>query len=506
MNLQTIFQSFPNIQLYKQTSFLEVNYIHSDSRKIQPNDIYVVYSEFEQNARTYILDAIQRGAKHILISESILNNLDLSLENINILIHPNPREVHGKLASFLLGNPSCDLKIFAVTGTNGKTSTTHILYHFLESLGKKVGLIGTIYAKYNNVVHDIGYTTPDPSSLNLLLYEMKSASVEYVVMEASSHGLKLGRLEGIELDAGIFTNLTPDHLDFHPTMEDYLLSKFHLFELLQISSKKDKVGIVNLYAEAGKDVQKLMKELSPNYKVIYFGENLQGKVEELSLNRTLFSLQFENQNCKFTTNLLGEFNVENLSLAIILIKEFFPNLTCSEIQNILNSLIPIPGRFELMYPPNKDKVAIVDYAHTPDALENILKSVKQIPHSKLITIFGCGGDRDRKKRPLMGEIAAKLSDFVILTSDNPRTEDPERILDEIEKGFPKGFKNYFRIENRREAIQKGIEILPSQGILVIAGKGHENYQIIGKVKHPFSDQEEVKKFWNKEEINVSMDL
>ncbi|MCX7997557.1 MAG: UDP-N-acetylmuramoyl-L-alanyl-D-glutamate--2,6-diaminopimelate ligase [Leptospiraceae bacterium] len=501
MNLHKILEAFPSLKPYKVDSSNEVNYLQADSRKISAKDIFVVYSDFEEKAAQYVQDAIQRGAGHILFSEDTLQKLSsLDLQNINIIIHKNPRRIHGKLASFLLGNPSQSLKIFAVTGTNGKTSTTHILYHFLKELGKSVGLIGTINVKYNNVVYDVGYTTPDPSSLNQLLYEMKKANVEYVVMEASSHGLKLGRLEGIDLDAGIFTNLTPDHLDFHITMEDYFLSKFHLFELLQTSSKTFKVGIVNLYAEYGKRMKELIEKLSPNFRTLYFGGNkIEGKLKNLSLNGTDFSIQILDFHCNLSTRLLGEFNVENLSLAILLIKQFFPNLTCMEVQKILSTLKPIPGRFELIYPKNKDRVAIVDYAHTPDALENLLKSVRQIPHSKLITIFGCGGDRDKKKRPLMGAIAAKFSDFVILTSDNPRTENPETILDEIQTGFPLGFQNYYRIENRREAIQKGIEILPSQGILVIAGKGHENYQIVGKEKYPFSDVEEINKIWYGEE-------
>lgn len=497
MNLKTVLESFSSLKANQINFNLEVGYIQSDSRKVQAKDIFLLYNEFLDKAQVYIQDALQRGAKHFILPESLVKKVSLS--NVNIFFHSNPREIHGELASFLLGNPSKDLKIFAVTGTNGKTSTTHILYNFLENLGKTAGLIGTISAKYKNVAHEIGYTTPDPSLLNKLLFEMKNAGVEYVVMEASSHGLKLKRMEGIELDAGIFTNLTPDHLDFHETMEDYLLSKFHLFELLQNSPKVFKCGVINLYAEFGKRMQDLVQNLSPNYKILYFGDQtFTGKVTNLSLQGTEFEISFGEKTYSFKTNLLGEFNFENVSLAILLIKEFFPNLTHNDIQNLISNLKPVPGRFELIYPPQKDRVAIVDYAHTPDALQNILKSVKQIPHSKLITVFGCGGDRDKTKRPLMGEIAARLSDFVILTSDNPRTENSETILDEIEKGFPKGFQNYLRIENRRQAIQKGIEILPELGILVIAGKGHENYQIIGKQKFPFSDQEEVKKLWSKD--------
>ncbi len=496
MNLEIVLKSFPELKVQQIGVNSRLNYIQSDSRKIQHEDIFILYKEFEDRASLYIQDALQKGAKHFILPDSLKEKISLS--NTSLLLHPDPRKIHGKLASFLLGNPSQDLTIFAVTGTNGKTSTTHILYNFLEKLGKPVGIIGTIYAKYKNVVHEIGYTTPDPSLLNSLLFEMKNSGIEYVVMEASSHGLKLNRMEGIELNAGIFTNLTEDHLDFHKNMEDYLLSKFHLFELLQASSKKFKCGIVNLYSEFGIRMKDLIQNLSPNYNVLYYGEKFKGKIKNLSLQKTEFEMSWGDKIYTFETNLLGEFNFENVSLAILLIREFFPNLTPNDIQTIISNLQPIPGRFELIYSPKKDKLAIVDYAHTPDALENILKSVNQISHSKIITIFGCGGDRDKTKRPLMGEIAARLSDFVILTSDNPRTENPETILDEIEKGFPKSFQNYFRIENRKKAIQKGLEILPELGILVIAGKGHENYQIIGKQKFPFSDQEEVKKLWSKE--------
>lgn len=491
MKVRELVREFPELEIRHGNPELDLNYIQSDSRKIEPSDIFVLYPEHRNAGDQYISDALGKGAMCLLLPVDYpysTNHPDL------VVIHAeDPVFFHGQIASFLLDKPSHKLKVLAVTGTNGKTSITHILYSLLTSLGKKAGLIGTIYAKFANIVRETGYTTPDPSSLNLLLKEMLDAGVEYVCMEASSHGLKLGRLQGIAIHSGIFTNLTPDHLDFHPTMEDYLLSKFKLFELIEKSPHSGKVGLISLDTPGGKEVQALMNKLSPKYRVVYFGKRgeYSGKLEEMTLSYTCFSIQKNEVTRKIKTNLLGNFNFQNLSLAYILMLEIIPGLDPSILLPLLESLPCVPGRFEIHASKKQDRIAVVDYAHTPDALENILTSMKEIPCSMLVTIVGCGGDRDRKKRPIMGEIASRYSDFVIITSDNPRTENPDTILDEIISGIPKDFKRFLRIESRREAIRKGIEILPEGGFLLVAGKGHENYQIIGHKKFHFSDAEEI---------------
>lgn len=496
MKVRELVSEFPSLLLTQGNPELEVSYIQSDSRKIQEGDIFILYEEFTQNGKTFILDSLERGAKVLLLPtgfEFSNNNSDLV-----ILFTEAPTQIHGYLASFLLGKPSEKLKIIAVTGTNGKTSTTHILYSILNSLGIPTGLIGTISAKYKDFEAETGYTTPDPSGLNFLLHEMLKAGIEFVCMEASSHGLKLGRLNGIALYSGLFTNLTPDHLDFHLDMQDYLISKFKLFELLELSPLQEKLGLLNLDTAGGIDMYSLIKKFNPSYKIITLGEtgNYSSKLEELNLKYTKFTISKDDNIYQLSTNLLGKFNYENLSLALICLLESLPELDSKLIFNKISNLPFVPGRFELHYPKEQNKVVIVDYAHTPDALENILSSMKEIPNSMLITLFGCGGDRDRKKRPLMAKITAKYSDFIIVTSDNPRTEDPNFILDEIIAGFPNDYKRFLRIENRRDAIRKGIEILPENGFLLIAGKGHENYQIIGRTKHHFSDAEEVKIAFN----------
>lgn len=502
-----LIHTFPELETFQIDIQKEIQYIQSDSRKIQIGDLFVLYPEYKDSASQYISHALEKGAVGLVLPKGFfyeLNNKDYLVFQVE-----DTRKYHGLIASFLAGEPSKKLKILAVTGTNGKTSITHILYYILSSLGKKVGLIGTIYAKYGNVVYETGYTTPDSSSLNLILKEMLEAGVEYVCLEASSHGLKLGRLDGIHFYAGIFTNLTPDHLDFHPTMEDYLLSKFKLFEFLEKSSHTNKIAVISLDSPGGKDMQALVKKLSPTYNVIYFGKegHYSGSLEELTLNYTSFFIYKNNISQKIVSNLLGKFNFENLALVYLLLVEIFPQLDQSEIISLFKSIPNIPGRFEVHSSPNKEKIAIVDYAHTPDALENILLSLREIPSSMLITVFGCGGDRDRKKRPLMGEIACRYSDLVIITSDNPRTENPSSIITEITTGIPKDFKRYLAIENRREAIQKAIKILPKGGILLVAGKGHENYQIIGNKKFHFSDAEEIETAFSQlERENVSMDI
>ena len=374
------------------------------------------------------------------------------------------------------------------------------VYLIIAGIVKRCGIIGTIAAKFNGKIIDCGLTTPEPSTMHRLLQQMENEGIEYVFMEASSHGLKLGRLEGLEFNAGIFTNLTPDHMDFHPDIQDYLLSKFHLFELIEKSPKKDKFAVISSDSAGSSDMLKLFAEKKISYPVIQFGKDreAEGFLKGLDLHGTAFDFKFREKKLSLESRLLGAYNFINVSLSLCVFLQMEKDSSDSSVVQSVLSLKSVEGRFQIVPDRKKKRIGIVDYAHSPDALENILSSMKEIPNSKLITVFGCGGDRDRTKRPMMGKIGAAYSDFLILTSDNPRTEDPMSIISEIEKGIPSEFKNWKKISDRREAIREAVKMLPENGLLLVAGKGHENYQIIGKEKFHFLDSEEIEKAFSEE--------
>lgn len=481
----------------KGDAFANVNYIWGDSRKLTPGDIFVLPDDATDKQESYIEMALSKGIETVLISKK-----NLKLSNIqkftNILESDKAvGDTHGKLASCLSGNPSKKLKVVGITGTNGKTSLTFILFNLAKMVGKKVGLIGTVQIQINEKVLESHYTTPEPSSLNLLLKQMLEEGVEYVFMEISSHGLKLGRVAGIELTCAGFTNLTQDHLDFHETMDDYLDSKFKIFTLLDSSSVKNKFGLIAGDTPGGSDMIQKIVENNISSPIFILGKSGEFNFTNSSLSLLGSEYRFHKKEKnlpfievrKIRTNLLGNFNIFNTAFAISIAFELgFP---WEKVIQSLEFLPTVPGRFQVIPFPDKSRIAVVDYAHTPDALENILKSCVEITPKQIICVFGCGGDRDRTKRPLMGKIAEQFSDYVIITSDNPRTENPTSILDEIEAGFSRGFKRYEKIEDRRVAIERGIALLEKEGILVVAGKGHETYQIIGKEKTKFDDFEEI---------------
>lgn len=499
MKVTEILKKIPEIKLIKGDGSKDIGYVLADSRKVSTQDIFVLPQDNQETLTSYLQMAKEKGCQVILVSKR-----HLKLEGLNsfetILEAEEPLgDIHGKLASLLSGYPSKKLKIVGITGTNGKTSLTFILFHIARKLGKKAALIGTVQIQILDQILESGYTTPDASSLNLLLKQMVEEGVEYVFMEMSSHGLKLGRVAGLEITCAGFTNLTQDHLDFHETMEDYFESKYKIFQLLEASTVKNKFGLVAGDVSYGdKMIQKIRdsKLKSPIYILGKSGEFHYSNTK-LSLLGSEYRFHKKEKNLPFIevrsvrTNLLGNFNVFNTAFALSIAYELgFP---WEEVVAALESIPTVPGRFHVVPYPDRSRIAVVDYAHTPDALENILKSCVEIRPKQLICLFGCGGDRDRTKRPQMAKIAETHADFVILTSDNPRTENPDLILDEIEAGFSRGFKRYEKITDRRIAIKRAVSLLEKEGILVVAGKGHETYQIIGKEKTKFVDFEEIEK-------------
>ncbi|MDV6237306.1 UDP-N-acetylmuramoyl-L-alanyl-D-glutamate--2,6-diaminopimelate ligase [Leptospira ellisii] len=491
-NLTKLLREFPELKPERVSAngnadSVPIDYIRSDSRQTKEDDVFCVpesaaskKEEFISNAKASVILLKTGSAVRVPESKTVLE------------YEGDPEQIQGPIASFLSGHPSRDMDIVAVTGTNGKTSLTNILYSLAKDQGKRCGLIGTIGVKFGDSLIDTGYTTPDASSLNEILKRMKDEGVDVVFMEASSHGLKLGRMNGISLRAGVFTNLTQDHLDFHTDMADYFESKLRLFRILDFS--RSPFAVLDRGSSGGQEMYERIRREVPDLLT----HALDGTAEDwgthdvsLSLQGTSYTISKGDLSFGIETNLLGSFNVRNTALAFLTGRGL--GLDATAMCGSLRTIPQIPGRFQIVYDKDRSRMAVVDYAHTPDALENIIRSVRDSKPKQLITLFGCGGDRDRTKRPKMARIAEELSDEVILTSDNPRTEEAESILDEIQSGFSPGFRPLLREADRAEAIVRGVELLEEGGCLLVAGKGHEEYQIVGREKRRFSDVEEVQK-------------
>ncbi|HMV45091.1 MAG TPA: Mur ligase family protein, partial [Leptospiraceae bacterium] len=369
MLISELLKNFKKISLTSGNLSEPINYIQSDSRKLEENDIFCVYDDFSDKTIDYLKDAKSKNIKTILIRKTS-PYLDETEQFPNVLIcSEDPMQLHGYIASFLKDDPSKKCKIIAVTGTNGKTSMTYILYDIFSRENKNCGIIGTIETKYGNKVIQTGYTTPDASTLNSVLADMVKEEIEYVFMEASSHGLKLGRLNGLHIYGALFTNLTRDHLDFHKTMNDYLKSKFLLFKLLSKSCHENTFAAMSVDSSGSDKMLSLIKKakLKINLLLLGKGKQFETKLNELSLKGIDFDFKEKgNQQVNFTTNLLGNFNFLNVSLAIVASRAL--GLETESIRNTVGNLIPVNGRFQIVYNSKKTRVAIVDYAHTPDAL------------------------------------------------------------------------------------------------------------------------------------------
>jgi len=386
------------------------------------------------------------------------------------------------IAANFYNNPAKKLRLIGVTGTNGKTTTTYFIEEILRNCGRKTGLIGTTGISALNKPMDISFatsTTPDPTELHKIFAEMVALGVQDVVMEVSSHSLALFKMEGLTFDVGVFTNLTQDHLDFHGTMENYKIAKAQLFA-------QSNFAVVNADDEA----TPTMLEYHGNNPFFTYGIENAADLQALHIEfceQTVFDLEVIGGLRRFVLNNQGRFNIYNSLAAIGTAKAL--GLHIDEIQKAFNTgLAGVPGRIQSV-PNDQGLNVLVDYAHSPDGLKNIISAVRECTTGRVITLFGCGGGRDKTKRPEMGKIAGELSDFCILTSDNPRTENPLDILAQVEEGVKKTSESYVIIENRREAIFVGVKMLKHEDALIIAGKGHEDYQEIGTAKHHFDDFE-----------------
>lgn len=475
MKLSALFADIPVTTILGDMD-KEITGICYDSRKTQPGFVFVCIVGYETDGHKYIGSALEKGASVIVVQDGV-SLPDIS-DDITLISAANTRKTLASLGAAYFGHPEQKMKILGVTGTNGKTTVTTLIKSILEQEGKKVGLIGTNANMIGDIVLPTERTTPESFELYALFSDMVDAGVEYVVMEVSSHSLELFRVYGIEYAVGAFTNLTQDHLDFHGTMEKYADAKKKLFS-------QSKCGVINIDDAAGRNM--LLDIPCPvlSYSVDATGDFCAENVA-ITAGGVTFDMSYQGKDHPVSLRIPGKFSVYNALTAIgTVVSAGIPveRAICA-----LQNATGVMGRCETV-PTNTDYTVIIDYAHTPDGLENILSTVREFTKKRVITLFGCGGDRDRTKRPLMGEIAAKLSDFCVVTSDNPRTEEPSSIIDDIMVGVLKTDCAHIVIENRREAIGYALDFAEEGDTIVLAGKGHETYQIIGKTKNHFDERE-----------------
>lgn len=459
-----------------------------DSRQVEPGTLFVCLTGTKVDGHDYIAQARKKGAVAVLVEKDIS-----AAEGVTVIKVPDTRLAMQKIAPYFYDYPAGKMRMIGVTGTNGKTTTTYLVRSILQQAGFKVGVIGTIQIMIGNQVLPIHNTTPDVIDLQSVLAQMVAAGMDYVVMEVSSHALALNRIAGCEFDVAVFTNMTRDHLDFHGTFENYLAAKSRLFQLVSDpdNHKPGKVAVVNIDDPASDTILHNSHCRTLSYSVDRVAD-LQAQDIDIQARGSSFVIALKQETIPIKLRITGVFNVYNVLAATgVALGEAVDGTV---IKQALENFTSVPGRFELVDAGQPFSV-IVDFAHTPDGLENILKTAQQFAKGKIITVFGCGGDRDRTKRPIMGSIAVELSDVVIATSDNPRTEDPEQILLEIESGILKNLttgKTYEKIVDRRQAIQRALELAGNEDIVIIAGKGHEPYQILKDRTIAFDDREIVR--------------
>lgn len=456
----------------------KVQNIRYDNRKIEQEDAFVCVKGFKVDGHSFVDDAIKKGANVLIVQDEVSVQEDITIIKVR-----DTRKALAIMSSNYFGNPKDKLKIIGITGTNGKTTSAFIIKSILEKAGLMTGLIGTIANYIGNKKVDAVRTTPESYELHELFKNMVDAGVEYCVMEVSSHSLELDRVYGVQFEEGIFTNLTRDHLDFHKTFENYYNAKFKLFE-------RSNHSIINLDDPYGANIVKDIEEREVKTKVSTFSIEKESDFKAFEIkshsNGSEFKVNLEDVE-EFYINIPGEYNIYN-SLGCIICAHNL-NIPMDKIKEGLSNVV-IPGRCELVAKEkNLPYSIIIDYAHTPDGLENVLSTVKAFTKNRMISVFGCGGDRDKVKRPQMGKIGCELSDIAIITSDNPRSEEPMDIINDIVK--PLNYDNFVIEVNRKEAIRKAMNMALEGDVIVIAGKGHETYQILKDETIHFDEREVV---------------
>lgn len=472
-----------NVQQIIGNANLEINSLVFDSRKSTSGSMYIAQKGVSNDGHAFIQSAISSGSIAV-VCENIPEELNEAV--VYIVVDDASRSL-GFIASEFYGNPSEKINLIGITGTNGKTTTVTLLHQLFMGLGFRSGMLSTVHNKIGDTIIPATHTTPDAVELNSLLAKMVDAGCEYAFMEVSSHAIVQHRIAGIRFVGGVFSNITHDHLDYHKTFEGYLKAKKLFFDQLP----KDSFSLINIDDRNGLVMSQNSKSKIFTYSIRSMAD-FRGKILENSLEG--LCMEIDNQNVWF--KLVGEFNAHNI-MAVYGVARM-QEIDSSEILTVLSNLNSAEGRFEYVV-NNSGISAIVDYAHTPDALENVLKTIQDlcVNDQQIITVIGCGGDRDALKRPKMGKIAASYSNQVVLTSDNPRSEDPNEILAQIQAGIEiVDQKKVLTIENRRQAIKTACALAKKGDVVLVAGKGHEKYQEIKGVKHHFDDKEELMEFLN----------
>ena len=498
MKLRDLLNGLEHRKIHGRIS-MEIEGLAYDSRRVERGFVFVAIRGEQEDGHDYVGDAIERGARAVVLEDE-----NRRIGGIPTVVVPNSRKALGALSATFFHNPSTKLTLVGITGTNGKTTTAYLAESILKGAGFRTGVIGTIDYHFEGTSHRATTTTPESYDLQRMLKDMLEGGVSHVIMEVSSHALHQHRTEGCHFDIGVFTNLTPDHLDYHETMDRYFESKASLFtHLLPRSVKPHPLALINLDDPKGRFLWE--RSLTPKMSYGLKGEpDISAREIRVSIAGLSARVITPNGEVSFHSPLLGEFNLYNVlaSTGIGLALK----LDLEVVRRGIEALGGVPGRVEGIR-NEKGLHIFVDYAHTPDALERILRTLRDAKgRGRVITVFGCGGDRDRGKRPVMGAIAGRYSDLSIITSDNPRTENPARIIDEIEQGMrteyvramdregARGFgeKGYVKVPERREAIQLAIQVAQAGDVILVAGKGHEDYQIIGRERFPFDDRYEIR--------------
>lgn len=466
-------QILKNVKVKNEYTDREVTDVTSDSRQVKEGFLFVCIKGASFDGHSVAQQMLDIGAV------AVVCEYDLGVKNQ--IIVDDTRKAYSPICASFFGNPADSLKLIGLTGTNGKTTTTFLIKQILENVGKKVGLIGTVQNMVGDEVYPAHYTTPDPHELQSLFRKMVDAGCEYCIMEVSSQALAQGRVEGIHFHIGAFTNLTQDHLDYHKTWENYFESKKLLFKACDcaVTNLDDEYG---LKIVDGCDCRVVTYGVD-NMKADFVARNV-----GFSANGVRYDLVGEKMG-RVSCPIPGRFSVYNslcaTSVALTLGVDF------TDVLEAISKSNGVKGRIEVVPTPNQDYTVIIDYAHSPDGLENIISSLKEIANGRVVTVFGCGGDRDRTKRPKMGKIAAELSDFCVVTSDNPRSENPSAIIEDILEGMKDTTTPYEVVENRKEAIAWAMKNAQPNDIILLAGKGHETYQILPTGTIHFDEREAV---------------
>jgi UDP-N-acetylmuramoyl-L-alanyl-D-glutamate--2,6-diaminopimelate ligase len=457
----------------------EITGLRYDSRRVGPGNLFVAVRGSCFDGHSFIEQAVDKGAVAIVGEKPGLS------KRATMIVVPNSREALARLAATYYGDPSRRLKVIGVTGTNGKSTTTFLVKHLLERANQSTGLIGTVRYEIGERVLPAQRTTPESLDLQELLSQCVEAGCRNVVLEVSSHALSQGRASEIAFDVGAFTNLTQDHLDFHHGMKDYFEAKARLFDSVRDNQKKERAAVINIDDPYG---QQLAARFGRDLPIISYGMGARAQFRasnfKVEMNGTSYQLNAKEKSYLVRLPLIGRFNVYNSLAALAVAHAIGADIRTSVLA--LANAPQIPGRLEAV-PAKRQFHVFVDYAHTDDALLNVLRTCRDLHPNRLILVFGCGGNRDRTKRVLMGTVADQYADYAILTSDNPRKEDPEAIVRDIEAGFKR--KNYEKVVDRKEAISRAIALAQPKDIVLIAGKGHEKYQEFGDYTIPFDDVE-----------------